>query len=85
MDNLCRNDEGKKAVKEAGGIECLSHVLDLLGNDDFILKMCAKIYSKIAVVDDMNAQIELLKQYLNTISFNKDKTLRATKPYWLVI
>ena len=68
LDNLCRNEEGKKAVKDAGGIDCLSHVLDLLGNDDYILKMCAKIYSKIANADDMKAQLDLLKQYLDTIT-----------------
>ena len=68
LDNLCRNEEGKKAVKDAGGIECLSHVLDMLGTDDFILKMCAKIYSKIANADDMKAQLEKLKEYLDTIT-----------------
>ena len=67
LDNLCRNEEGKKAIKEAGGIECLSEVLDLLGYDDYILKMCSKIYSKIATPDDMKAQIELLKQYYEKI------------------
>ena len=67
LDNLCRNEEGKKAIKEAGGIDCLSEVLDLLGYDDYILKMCSKIYSKIATIDDMKAQIELLKQYYEKI------------------
>ena len=67
LDNLCRNEEGKKAIKEAGGIECLSEVLDLLGYDDYILKMCSKIYSKIATPDDMKAQIELLKQFYEKI------------------
>ena len=67
LDNLCRNEDGKKAIKEAGGIECLSEVLDLLGYDDSILKMCSKIYSKIATPDDMKAQIELLKQYYEKI------------------
>ena len=28
-------------------------VLDLLRNDNYILKICVKIYSKIANVDDM--------------------------------
>ena len=67
LDNLCRNEEGKKAIKEAGGIDCLSEVLDLLGYDDSILKMCSKIYSKIATLDDMRAQIELLKKYYEKI------------------
>ena len=70
LDNLCRNEEGKKAIKDAGGIDCLSEVLDLLGYDDYILKMCSKIYSKIATPDDMKAQIELLKQYYEKIKTN---------------
>ena len=67
LDNLCRNEEGKKAIKDAGGIDCLSEVLDLLGYDDSIIKMCAKIYSKIATVDDMKAQLELLRKYYEKI------------------
>ena len=70
LDNLCRSEEGKKAIKDAGGIECLSEVLDLLGYDDYILKMCSKIYSKIATPDDMKAQLELLKQYYQQIKNN---------------
>ena len=67
LDNLSRNEEGKKAIKDAGGIDCLTEVLDVMGYDDYILKMCSKIYGKIASVDDMKAQIELLKSYYEKI------------------
>ena len=67
LDNLSRNDEGKKAIKDAGGIDCLTEVLDAMGYDDYILKMCSKIYGKIATVEDMNAQIELLKTFYEKI------------------
>ena len=67
LDNLSRNDEGKKAIKDAGGIDCLSEVLDAMGYDDYILKICSKIYGKIATIEDMNAQIELLKGFYEKI------------------
>ena len=63
LENLCRNEEGKKAVKNSNCIECLCHVLTQLGHDQSILKMCAKIYGKIASPDDMKAQLELLRKY----------------------
>ena len=63
LENLCRNEEGKKAVKDSNCIHCLSHVLTQLGHDQSILKMCAKIYCKIASVDDLKKQLELLKKY----------------------
>ena len=67
LDNLSRNDEGKKAIKDAGGMECLSEVLDAMGYDDYIRNICSKIYGKIATEEDMKAQIELLKGYYEKI------------------
>lgn len=63
LENLCRNEEGKKAVKDSNCIDCLCHVLTQLGHDQSILKMCAKIYCKIASIDDLKKQLELLKKY----------------------
>ena len=67
LDNLSRNDEGKKAIKDSGGIDCLSEVLDSMGYDDYILKMCSKVYGKTAIVDDMKEQIEILKTFYEKI------------------
>ena len=67
LDNLSRNDEGKKAIKDSGGVDCLSEVLDSMGYDDYILKMCSKIYGKTAIVDDMKEQIEILKTFYEKI------------------
>ena len=61
LDNLSRSEEGKKAIKDAGGMDCLSEVLDSMGYDDYIRNMCSKIYGKIAVEEDMKAQIDSLK------------------------
>ena len=47
LDNLSRSEEGKKAIKDAGGMDCLSEVLDSMGYDDYIRNMCSKIYGKI--------------------------------------
>ena len=63
LENLCRNEEGKKAVKDSNCIDCLCHVLTQLGHEESILKMCAKIYCKIASSDDLKAQLELLRKY----------------------
>ena len=63
MENLCRNEEGKKAVKNSNCIDCLCHILTQLGYEQSILKMCAKIYCKIASSDDLKAQLELLRKY----------------------
>ena len=63
LENLCRNEEGKKAVKNSNCIDCLCHVLTQLGHDQSILKMCAKIYCKIASADDLKAQLQLLRKY----------------------
>ena len=63
LENLCRNEEGKKAVKNSNCIDCLCHVLTQLGHNQSVLKMCAKIYCKIASADDLKAQLELLKKY----------------------
>ena len=67
LDNLCRNEKGKDAIVKNGGIECLSNVLDKFESNDNILKMCAKIYSKIANENDMKEQIKLLKQYYENL------------------
>ena len=69
LENLCRNEEGKKAVKNSNCINCLSHVLTQLGHDQSILKMCAKIYCKIASTEDLKSQLELLRKYYEE---NKD-------------
>ena len=63
LENLCRNEEGKKAVKNSNCIDCLCHVLTQLGHNQSVLKMCAKIYCKIASAEDLKAQLELLKKY----------------------
>ena len=63
LENLCRNEEGKKAVKNSNCIDCLSHILTQLGYEQSILKMCAKLYCKIASRDDLKSNLELLKNY----------------------
>ena len=63
LENLCRNEEGKMAVKNSNCINCLSHVLSQLGHEQSILKMCAKIYCKIASAEDLKNQLELLRKY----------------------
>ena len=48
LDNLSREEAGKEAIKEANAMEILSDVLNNFDNDERVLKMGAKIYSKIS-------------------------------------
>ena len=63
LENLCRNEEGLKELKDSDIINCLSYVCNLLGYSQSIMKMNAKIYCKIASVEDLKTQLDLLKKY----------------------
>lgn len=76
LDNLTRNDNGKEAIKKANGIDCLSNVLSKFETDDDILKMCAKIYSKIATNDDMKAQLEMLQKFYDDLKQNGSDSIK---------
>ena len=67
IENLCRNEEGKKELKNSGIIDCLSYIFNLLGYEQSIIKMGAKIYCKVASSEDLKAQLELLKKYYEEI------------------
>ena len=58
IENLCRNEEGKKELKNSGIIDCLSYIFNLLGYEQSIIKMGAKIYCKVASSEDLKAQLE---------------------------
>ena len=62
LENLCRNEEGLKELKNSDIINCLSYVCNLLGYSQSIMKMNAKIYCKIASVEDLKTQLDLLKK-----------------------
>ena len=61
LDNLSRDEAGKEAIKEANAMEILSDVLNTFDNDERVLKMGAKIYSKISKEEDMRQQLEIVK------------------------
>ena len=63
LENLCRNEEGLKELKNSDIINCLIYICNLLGYSQSIMKMNAKIYCKIASVEDLKAQLDLLKKY----------------------
>lgn len=60
LDNLSREEAGKEAIKEANAMEILSDVLNNFDNDERVLKMGAKIYSKISKEEDMRQQLEII-------------------------
>ena len=77
VENLCRNEEGVKELKNLRINDCLNHVFNLLGYEQSIIKRNAKIYYKIASAEDLKAQLELLKKYYeeNKTPENIDKNL----------
>ena len=63
VDNITRIEGGKEALKDSDVIKHLSSVLDFFENNDEVLKMGAKIYSKIAKPEDILREIEKLINY----------------------
>jgi hypothetical protein len=61
LDNLLRSEEGKEILKQNNAIENISSILDFFEIDDKVLKMGAKIYSKICKPADMINEIEKLE------------------------
>jgi hypothetical protein len=60
LDNLLRNDEGKDLLRKSNAIESISAILDFFDNDDKVLKMGTKVYSKLCRPEDMIAEINRL-------------------------
>ena len=59
MENICRNEEGIRELKDSGVIDCLNYVFNILGYEQSIIKISAKIYCKVASSDDLKTQLEL--------------------------
>ena len=62
VDNLCRNDEGKKEVKEADAPNILCEVLETFSESDKIINKSAKILTKIMTKSDLEKLLEKLKE-----------------------
>ena len=61
VDNLCRNDEGKKEVKEADAPLILCDVLETFSENAKIINKSAKILTKIMTKSDLEKLLEKLK------------------------
>lgn len=61
IDNLTKSDEGIEDLKKIDILKYVSEALDNFENDSNVLKMGAKIYSKICTLEDMKKEIENLK------------------------
>jgi len=62
VDNLCRNDEGKKEVKEADAPLILCDVVEDFSEAPKIINKAAKIMAKIMTKEDLEKELEKLKQ-----------------------
>jgi hypothetical protein len=61
VDNISRSDVGKDQLKSGKAIESISEILDYFEDDDQVLKLGAKIYSKISKPEDMVKEVEKLE------------------------
>jgi hypothetical protein len=78
VDNISRSDIGKDALKSSNAIENISKILDFFENDDRVLLMGAKIYSKISNSEDMIREIEKLNTYNTTGDFTDLRSLEKS-------
>ena len=62
VDNLCRNDEGKKEVKEADAPLILCDVVEDFSEAPKIINKAAKIMAKIMTKEDLEKELEKLKE-----------------------
>ena len=60
-DNLCRNEEGKKEVKEAEAPLILCDVVETFSESAKIINKSAKIFTRIMVKSDLERLLEKLK------------------------
>ena len=61
VDNICRNDEGKKEVKNADAPLILCDVVETFSESAKIINKSAKILSKIMTKEDLEKELEKLK------------------------
>ena len=61
VDNLCRNDDGKKEVKEADGPIILCDVVENFSESPKIINKSAKIFTKIMTKTDLENELAKLK------------------------
>ena len=62
VDNLCRNDEGKKEVKDANAPLILCDVVENFAESPKIMNKSANILTKIMTKDDLEKELEKLRK-----------------------
>lgn len=62
LDNISRSEDGKQTLKQNEAIENISNILDFFQNNDDVLRIGAKIYSKISSPEDALALIEQIRE-----------------------
>lgn len=70
IDNITRAEGGKEALKKADIIIHLSNILDNFDNNEQVLKMGSKIYSKIAKPEDLLEQLEKIKKFMKADDYS---------------
>ena len=83
LENLCKNENGKKTIKNSNGIRIISNVIDVFSNNDYMLKKTAKIFTKIADENDIKNNLDKIKNICNKI--DDDKILEELRNYLIEI
>ena len=78
IDNITRAEGGKEALLNNHIVKHLSSILDNFDNNDQVLKMGAKIYSKIAKPEDLLEELEKLKTYNSNNDFSELHELKKS-------
>ena len=78
VDNLSRNDEGKKEVKDADGPLILCDVVENFSESAKIINKSAKIFAKIMTKNDLEAELMKLKQCSDKLDRNDAQEIIVT-------
>ena len=80
VDNICRNDEGKKEVKNAGAPQILCDVIERFSESARIINKSAKILSKIMTKSDLEVLLEKLRNCSSKLdNDDSQKIINETK------
>lgn len=75
IDNLSRSEEGQAILNENAAIDKISTILDYFQNKDEVLRIGAKIYSKICKPEDILDLIDQIKEIQNKEDYSDLKGL----------
>ena len=80
VDNLCRSDDGKKEVKDAGAPLIICDVLENFSERPKIVNKSAKIFGKIMTKTDLEKELEKLKNCSSRLDNEDGEEIKCWAP-----